>query len=326
MFYLDHSLTGIGKVLYKKAFGGRSYDNDEKMTTNTVCWIASMTKFMTATSAAICIQKGLIKVDTDAGTVCKELDNIDIVTGYNEDGSPKYTKAKEKVTLRSLCTHSSGMAYELFDPEMQKWAQATKRTVSTVDSTLECITIPLLFEPDSGWRYSVGLDWAGQIVERLTGKDLNSFMKENIWGPLGMKDTTFELSKNPELYKRQMQIGARELPTQPLVKGKGFHPDPAPIAMGGGGSYSTVDDYLKFITAVLQIKTGTVTDGFIPKETADLLFTPQLKGGALASMQYQFALPDFHPGIAPAWPIDIKESNYVCSPLPHHHQEVIDIF
>lgn len=99
----------VGKFSYSKAFGKRSLKNssanpsgeDPPMALDTVMWIASCTKLLTATAALQCVERGLLDLDSDVGDVWPPLMNMDILKGWDDKGKPIFEKAKEVVTLRS---------------------------------------------------------------------------------------------------------------------------------------------------------------------------------------------------------------------------------
>ena len=88
------------------------------------------------------------------------------------------------LTLEShLLTHSSGLAYDVFDPTLVKWSSAIGRTVSTNSYSLEGYTLPLLFEPGEGWAYGVGLDWVGHLVSILAHSSFEAYLEKHVFGP-----------------------------------------------------------------------------------------------------------------------------------------------
>lgn len=171
-------------------------------------------------------------------------------------------------------THSSGLAYDVFDPTLIKWRAWQKQGCSQGKTVPEKYTFPLLYEPGSKWSYSVGLDWAGVMVERVNGgMHLEDYMKANIWGPLGIKDMTFHLEKRENLRKRMPDMSMRD----PEGSGKAVHKegktwdDPLDGAFGGAGVYASPPEYMKVLVSLL------VDDGKLLKSsTVDELFRPQL--------------------------------------------------
>jgi CubicO group peptidase (beta-lactamase class C family) len=115
--------------------------------------------------------------------------------------------------------------------------------------------IPLLFEPGADWQYGISTDWAGKLVEAISGERLDAYFDAHIFQPLGMKDATF--SPGEAIAGRRASIHAR-LPDGGLAP-MAFGMPPVPyFAMGGGGLYATAGDYLTFLRAMLR---GGALDG-----------------------------------------------------------------
>jgi len=143
---------------------------------------------------------------------------------------------------------------------------------------LEGIQAPLLYPPGQGWRYSTATDWAGQLLEQVTGSSLSEYMAAHIFTPLGMDSTTFhphgervDLSAGPRAAAAAYRSGADGSLApgeQPL-----FDRDPS-FDKGGSGLHSTAADYARFLRALLAGR-------LLGPEAMDALFAPQLTGGAL---------------------------------------------
>lgn len=104
-----------------------------------------------------------------------------------------------------------------------------------------------MFSPGSGWSYGQGLDWAGKVVEVLTGMNLEDYMQEHIWSRVGMSNTTFR----PECRDTYpvLEVGFRI--NGALVPGQSPFPGSIRHDMGGGGVYSNAHDYALFLAALL---------------------------------------------------------------------------
>lgn len=168
-----------------------------------------------------------------------------------------------------LLTHTIGLGYDLADPELMKWHEAVGRKVTNLDGKLEGFITPLKFKPGEGWFYGTAVDWAGVVLEKTTGKTLGDYMTENIFEPLGMKDTGFWPEKLPHVADRTAAWAYRG------EDGSSLGPGPQPVAekrvieSGGAGLWTTAQDYSKFLHALL-------TNKIVKKETVDEMFRPQL--------------------------------------------------
>lgn len=131
--------------------------------------------------------------------------------------------------------------------------------------------MPLLYEPGEGWQYSVSIDWAGKMVERVNGGiRLGEYMKKNIWDPLGMTSTGFRPKENENILKNWCPT-TRRTPEGELVPSPPYQNQNPKDDLGGGGLYSSAPDYIKVLISLLK------NDGKLLKpETVKSMFTPQL--------------------------------------------------
>jgi len=172
-----------------------------------------------------------------------------VLEGFDAAGKPKMRKPKRDITLRHLLTHTAGFSYEIWNPDIVKYQQAMS-VPGITGCENKALTTPLTFDPGDRWDYGINIDWAGKMVEAASGQKLGQYMKANILGPLGMDSTAFFIT--PEMRGRLAKIHHRgpdgalapdmelEIPQQPEFE------------MGGGGLYSTVGDYLKFVRMMLN--------------------------------------------------------------------------
>jgi len=291
-----------GKQNFSGAYGVISLDPQAKnpVVFDSVFWIASMTKLMTSISAMQCVERGLIGLDDDVSNVLHELKGAEILEGFDDENRPILRKAKNKITLRRLLTHSGGLGLSMMDPKLKQWAQVKGIQVGLTGSIDRDFTYPLIYEPGEGWAYGPGLDWAGRLVERLNGgMRLGEYMKRNIWDPLGMASTTFDLEANPDLKARKVAVTVRE-PSGILAHfPETIYPSPAEDDAGGGGAYSTAPDYLNMLKSILQ------DDGRLLKSSMiDEMFKPQLPDPKY--LEGVLAIPELLATFAPNFPVGLK--------------------
>lgn len=235
-------------VVWQGAAGLRTAGSDVPMTNDTVGAIFSMTKAITGAAAMQLVEQGKLDLDSPAGKVCPWLNEAVVLEGFSKDGKPKTRAPKTPVTLRHLLTHTSGLTYELWNANEQKWKEITSApSLFTLEN--KALETPLAFDPGTQWEYGTGIDWAGKMVEEVSGMTLGEYFAANLTGPLGMNDTAF--THTPSMLERASAIHARH-PDGSLVPMDLPPPENPEFEMGGGGLHGTIADYGKFIRMILN--------------------------------------------------------------------------
>jgi methyl acetate hydrolase len=236
-------------MIYQGAFGRRSLASDASMTLDTVFRIASMTKAITATAAMQMVEQGKLALDQPAGEVVPELAEPMVLEGFDGAGEPKLRPAKEKITLRRLLTHTAGFVYDTWNENQARYAQVTGLPAARTGK-LAALNAPLGFEPGERWEYGINIDWAGRMVEAVSGQNLEAYMQADIFGPLAMRDSSFD--PKPDWTARTVQVHARQagdslvpIESAPPPPDREFYP-------GGGGLFSTAPDYIAFLRMMLN--------------------------------------------------------------------------
>ena len=147
-------------TIYQGAFGERSLGGGSPMQLDTVFWIASMTKAITAACCMQLVEQGSLRLDDDLGKLVEALAAPKMLEGFDEAGVPKLRPARGAITLRRLLTHTAGFAYDMWNTEMLQFAQQSGvPRIATFVKPEDCL--PLAFDPGQGWAYGVNIDWAG---------------------------------------------------------------------------------------------------------------------------------------------------------------------
>ncbi len=287
------------KTTYSGGFGKRDSASGIDVNADSLWVIASMTKPITSVAAMQLVEQGKLKLDEPASTYIPELGKLQVLHGFDAGGKPILKPPTKPVTLRTLLTHTSGFCYDTWFADMLRWEKATKTELPL--GTVAPLT-PLMFEPGSRWQYGTSADWSGRLVETASGLTLEDYFQKNIFQPLGMHDTSFLVaaSKFDRLvsqYRRQdngvLKEDARTLPAPP----KAFN--------GGGGLYSSANDYVRFMQMILQKGQGPGNVRILQAKTVDAMATNQI--GDLSAGKLKTARPDvssdvdFHPGIKDGW-------------------------
>jgi CubicO group peptidase (beta-lactamase class C family) len=179
-----------------------------------------------------------------------------------------------------------------------KYRTYQKRTVGMhssfkTNTVIEAANFPLLFEPGTAWQYSVGVDFAGEMVSRVSGNiTLEEYLEKKVWGPLGMKDMTFHPASTPSVMEKLVDMSARKcgitvFGTAEDPNAKVEHTDNRVWSLetvhchGGGGGYGSVVEYQKLLQSLCA------DDGKVLKPTTVAeMFKPQLTDAARKSFEF----------------------------------------
>jgi len=271
------AVTAPGGTVYEGAFGVRKLGDDAPMTIDTVGLIASMTKAITTTAVMQLVEQGKLDLDSPASRWLPELGQVQVLDGFDDAGNPKLRPPVRPITLRHLLTHTSGFGYFFLSEDIKRYQDVTG-TPSPFSCTKASLNSPLLFDPGERWEYGIGIDWAGQVVERVSGMRLGEYFKRNIFEPLEMADTAFVM--RPDMLARRATIHSRQ-PDGSLQPIDLVLPQPPEVDMGGHGLYGTVSDYVKFVRMILnrgetpggRVLKSTTVDEMRQNQIGDLLIT-----------------------------------------------------
>jgi methyl acetate hydrolase len=288
-------------TIYEGGFGERVLGGGAAMTPDTVCWIASMTKALTGAAAMQLVEQGKLDLERPASERVPDLGVVEVLEGFDAAGQPLTRPPRRPVTLRHLLTHTAGFGYEFWNQQIIRYQEA-KGIPGIVSCQNAALKTPLLFDPGERWDYGINIDWAGRMVEAVSGQRLGAYLKANLFEPLGMSDTTFKLT--PAMRARLAKIHQRGADDrlEPLLELE--IPQEPEFEMGGGGLYGTAGDYLKFVRMILN---RGAADGrrVLRPETVDMMAQNQM--GDLRVHMLKTAMPDlsqdaeFFPGMPKTW-------------------------
>ena len=222
-----------------------------------------------------------------------------------------------------LLLHTAGLGYDFFNQTYNRLAQE-KGQPSVITASKAALMTPLLFDPGERWEYGSNIDWCGQVIEAIAGKRLGEVFRTRIFEPLGMHETTFELTD--ALRQRMPPACTRATPTARWRRWTSSCPPQPEVHMGGHGLYGTVGDYMRFIRMWLNDGNGehgrvlkaetvrmaeqnhlgdkkvTMLPGVIPSLSNDAEFFPGLsKSWALTFMVNDEEAPTGRPAGALGW-------------------------
>ncbi len=243
-----------GEVAYLQNFGFKDKENTRTMELDTIFRIYSMSKPITSVAAMMLVEEGKLRVSDPVSRYIPEFKNARVIVARNECDY-ELIPCKREMIVHDLFTHTSGLSYgfdehsvldEMYRKEL--WAQVEANPNATLEDMINLLTkLPLAFSPGSAYRYSVSIDVLGYIVQLASGKPFDAFLKERIFDPLGMVDTSFWVP--PEKIDRLATVygTAEGGGLKPIERPEGSrYARPTRNPSGGGGLVSTVADYFRF--------------------------------------------------------------------------------
>ncbi len=257
-----------GQVVWLHATGNQDRENAKPMRADSIFRICSMTKPITTLAIMMLYEEGRFQLDDPIAKYIPEFADPKVLVKPKE-GKPYTIPATQPITIRNLLTHTSGLTYN-WDAdlgEIYKEANVASGILpfdGTIGESVKRLArLPLLFNPGERWNYGLNIDVLGYLVEVVSGKSLDQFLKERIFEPLGMKDTFFyvpsdKVDRLAAAYTLYEGKGLARFPDTPISEGPFSYSADYPVAgakklfSGGGGLCSTAADYARFCQLMLN--------------------------------------------------------------------------
>ena len=280
------------QIVQWKGYGYADIDSKKPMQKDQIFRIMSQTKAITSVGIMILYEKGKLLLDEPIWHFIPEFKNPVVLDKFNDADTTYTTKpANRDITFRDLLTHTSGIDYtDIGTPKMN--AIYTKNKIPSglgyfnadlLDRMKALAKLPLNFQPGEKWQYGLNSDLLGCLIEVISGMNLEDFFRKNIFDPLGMKDTYFNVPA--EKAGRMASVYTEDAsgniinwshtfrnidPDYPLMKKTYFS--------GGAGLSSTAYDYAVFMQMMLN---GGIYNGhrILSKRTVEMMTSNQLKDG-----------------------------------------------
>lgn len=256
-----------GKIVYDKAYGYNDVNTKTPLDKNGIFRIASQTKAITSVAAMILWEEGKFSLDDPVSKYIPGFANERVLDTYNAKDTTFITvPAKRPVTILDLLTHTSGLGYPAIGTAEENAIYAKYYITGGVGTKGQTMAdafnrlgkLPLFFQPGEKWKYSLGADVVGYLIQVWSGMSLEDFFKKNIFEPLGMHDTYFNVpaSKGSRLVNFFLGDSSGNMQKQASVFGGALdmnypleHTD---YFSGGGGLSSTITDYAIFLQMLLN--------------------------------------------------------------------------
>ncbi|MAV62977.1 MAG: hypothetical protein CML82_03085 [Rhodobiaceae bacterium] len=276
-------------LTFQAAHGFTTLAKDFPAQVDSVVAIASMTKLITTVAALQLYEEGKLDIDAAVDVYVESLSGLKILTGFNNNNEPILIPPKRRPTVRELMSHTSGFVYSMWNSNAMI-AEEEGLTGDLLSGKEMIMNAPLAFEPGTRWEYGIGTDWLGVIVEKVSGITLAEYFEENIFTPLQMEDSFYEIPEdkidrvanllfrddgNP-LFKFLSLFSESDLIEIPFMS------SPRPSEKfssdhysGGGNLYSTLPDYSKLLQCLLN--EGVYgTEEILSATTVNMIFTSEI--------------------------------------------------
>ncbi len=284
-----------GKIVYFEAVGMRDVEAEKPMQRDTICRFFSMTKPVTSVAVMMLVEEEKLRLDQAVSSYLPELKGLKVFVKSTDDGI-ELEDAKREMTVRDLLRHTSGFTYGFLsntpvDKQYRK-INVLDRRLSLQEMIKKLGETPLLYQPGTKWNYSVSVDVLGHLVEVVSGKRLDEFFRQRIFGPLDMHDTGFyvpekKLPRFAKTYRPNLTGGLSVLDNPTTNR----FTSPPTFLSGGGGLVSTARDYMRFCQMLLNkgqlggtrlLRSATVemmTSNQLPKNLLPITFGPVKRDG-----------------------------------------------
>lgn len=284
-----------GNEVQQNLFGHADMQNKIKMDRSTIVRIYSMTKPVTAVAVMQLVEAGKLTLDDKVADFIPAFANTKVYT--EKDGKVSMVDQASPMTVRNLLTHTSGLVYG-WDPNhyvdsVYRAGGLTAETylTGTIKEKVDILaTMPLKNQPGTKWEYGLSTDVAGYIVEIISGKSLDVYFEDHILGPLKMEDSGFyvpeeKVDRFAEVYfpdkEGKLHNMSEQRPNAYLT--------PPSISYGGSGLVSTLDDYARFCTMLLN---GGQLDGIrvLKESSVEAIMSNNLPEGVMYHPKYDYGL------------------------------------
>jgi CubicO group peptidase (beta-lactamase class C family) len=285
------SIAGVSALIFEKnkevyynAFGYADREAKVPMDRNTIVRIYSMTKPITGVALMTLYEQGAFQLDDPLSKYAPEFANMKVYKGVDASGNLILEPVKRPITIRDITRHTAGFAVGTELPGLKELVQKVdpmnaNNTLSEMAKKLA--TLPLAFHPGDQWAYGCSVDVQAYLVELLSKKPFDQYIKEKIFDPLGMKHTRYVV---PEEERKNFAALYRSNNNQLTpARDENFNLKKWPLTPGGFGLTSTIDDYMKF--AHMLLNKGRAGKAVILKpETVRLMSTSHLSDTIIQRM------------------------------------------
>ena len=214
---------------------------------------ASMTKAVATTGALQLVEQGRLDLDATVESILPEFGTLQLLEGFDGD-TPRLRPPASKATVRQLMTHTAGLGYFFTNEKLMRYLTLTGEP-SPLSGERRSLSVPMVNDPGTLWEYGVNTDWLGLVVEKISGQPLGSYLQQQVYGPLGMRDSSF--APSAEQRARLLRVMQRQADGS-LSPSPYDLPETSEWDAAGHGSYGTIQDYGRFVQAWLNDGAGVL--------------------------------------------------------------------
>ncbi len=277
------------QVVYYKGHGYSNLSIKKRMQADAIFRIMSQTKAIISLGVMQLFERGQLGLDQNISDFIPAFKNPKLIKSFNRlDSSFTTTPAKREITIRDLLTHTSGIDYPAIGTDTMQAVYAKNNIPSGLGYFNENLlskmnalgTLPLLHNPGERFTYGLNTDLLGCLIEIISGESLETYCRKNIFEPLGMKDTYFNV---PATKAARLATVYTEDANQKIIEWspsfRNIDPRyplmPKSYFSGGAGLSSTAFDYAIFLQMLLN-KGSYNGKQILGRRTVELMLSPQL--------------------------------------------------
>ena len=279
------------QIVQYKGYGYADAAAKTKMPNDELFRIASQTKAVTAVGIMILYEQGKLLLDEQVADFIPEFRDPVVLDKFNAaDSSYTTIPAKRNITIRDLLTHTSGIDYAGIGSENMRaiYAKAglaagfnmAKKDQSLLDAMKILGKLPLVHQPGERWTYGLNFDLLGGIIEVISKTSLNDFLIKNVFEPMGLKDTYFNVPQSKanrlsHVYTEDSLHHVVEWDAEMLKMDPGYPLATKKYFSGGADLTSTAHDYAAFLQMLLN---GGTYNGHqvLSQRTVEMMISNQL--------------------------------------------------
>lgn len=299
--FVDHGPAGCacsvsleGEQMYENYVGYADLESKKPIVKDSIYRLYSMSKVVTCTAALMLYERGLYALNDPLEEYLPEFKDMNVLK-YKDDSQMYISPAKNKIRVKDLFCMSSGMPYSsdpmevsrLMKKAEDKLGKETGGKYNVRQMSRALSEVPLAFEPGTHWKYGMSHDVLGAFIEAVSGKSFGEFLKDEIFDPLNMDDTSFRITEEK---RNRLVVWYNKTPdgqmTPKTDADQHLQPD-STYESGGGGLLSTLSDFTKFAQV---LACGGKKHGIklLSRKTIELMSTNHLTPAQLADFDWPY--------------------------------------